>query len=84
MVFWLSIGVATWILHPQLIAENKFFIITIIVLEIACYVISWIKFGKETCTHAFHLFVTLGVHEFYFLIVYFGYRIVHLTFFNVK
>ena len=53
MIFWLSIGIATWILHPKLIAENKFFIITIIVLEIACYVISWIKFRKETCTHAF-------------------------------
>ena len=53
LIFWLSIGVSTWILFPDLIAENKIPIITIIILEAMCYIVSIIKFGKEICTHAF-------------------------------
>ncbi|WP_405368608.1 CDP-alcohol phosphatidyltransferase family protein [Nonlabens sp. Asnod2-A12] len=53
MVFWLSIGFATWILYPQLIANNYVSIYVILAMEIACYVISLVKFKKETCTHAF-------------------------------
>ncbi|QTD38606.1 CDP-alcohol phosphatidyltransferase family protein [Polaribacter batillariae] len=53
MVFWLSIGFATWILYPNLIKENSIAIWSILIMEIACYVISYLKFGKETCTHAF-------------------------------
>ena len=53
MIFWLSIGFATWILYPKLISDNSIVIWTILGMEIACYVISLIKFKKETCTHAF-------------------------------
>jgi CDP-diacylglycerol--glycerol-3-phosphate 3-phosphatidyltransferase len=53
MIFWLSIGFATWILYPKLLAANSAVIWTILGMEIACYVISLIKFKKETCTHAF-------------------------------
>lgn len=53
MIFWLSIGFATWLLYPKLISENATVIWTIIGMEISCYVISLIKFKKETCTHAF-------------------------------
>lgn len=53
MVFWLSIGFATYFLHPDLIADNSTVIWTILGMEIACYVISFLRFGKETCTHAF-------------------------------
>lgn len=53
MIFWLSIGFATWILFPKLISDNSVLIWTIVGMEIACYVISLIKFKKETCTHAF-------------------------------
>jgi len=53
MIFWLSIGFATWILYPKLISENSGVIWTILGMEIACYVISLIKFKRETCTHAF-------------------------------
>lgn len=53
LVFWLSIGIATWILFPELIKTHRFAIISIIVLEALCYTISFIKFKKETCTHAF-------------------------------
>ncbi|RXR30088.1 CDP-alcohol phosphatidyltransferase family protein [Flavobacterium piscinae] len=53
MIFWLSIGFATWILYPTLISENAAVIWTILGMEVACYVISFLKFKKETCTHAF-------------------------------
>lgn len=53
MIFWLSIGFATWILYPNLIKENSIAIWSILIMEIACYVISFLKFKKETCTHAF-------------------------------
>lgn len=53
MVFWLSIGIATWVLYPKLISNNSIAIWTILVMELACYIVSLIKFKKETCTHAF-------------------------------
>ncbi|PKH51258.1 CDP-alcohol phosphatidyltransferase [Tenacibaculum sp. Bg11-29] len=53
MVFWVSIGLATWILYPKLISDNSIVIWTILGMELACYAISFIKFKKETCTHAF-------------------------------
>ena len=53
LVFWISIGVATYLLFPDLIKENKFAIISIFAMEALCYVISFAKFGKETCTHAY-------------------------------
>lgn len=53
MVFWLSIGFATWLLYPEQISDNSNAIFAILLLEIACYVISILKFKKETCTHAF-------------------------------
>lgn len=53
MIFWLSIGIATWILYPTLIKNNSFSIWTILAMEASCYVISLLKFKKETCTHAF-------------------------------
>lgn len=52
MIFWVSIGVATWMLYPQLIKDNAVPIIVIFVMEAACYIISIVRFGKETCTHA--------------------------------
>jgi CDP-diacylglycerol--glycerol-3-phosphate 3-phosphatidyltransferase len=53
MVFWLSIGFSTWILYPGLINANAFSIVAILLMEVLCYVISIVKFGKETCSHAF-------------------------------
>ena len=53
MLFWLSIGFATWILYPKLISDNAMVIWVILGMEISCYVISLIKFKRETCTHAF-------------------------------
>lgn len=53
MLFWLSIGISTWILYPKIIAENSVAIWAILGMEILVYIISIIKFKKETCTHAF-------------------------------
>lgn len=53
MFFWLSIGIATWMLHPDLIRDNRIAIWIILSMEISCYAISVIRFRKETCTHAF-------------------------------
>jgi CDP-diacylglycerol--glycerol-3-phosphate 3-phosphatidyltransferase len=53
MIFWLSIGIATWMLYPQLIRDNAIPIWTILAMEAACYAISLLKFKRETCTHAF-------------------------------
>lgn len=53
MIFWLSIGVATWILYPKLIHDNRIAIWIILVMEVSVYMISLIKFKRETCTHAF-------------------------------
>lgn len=53
MVFWLSIGFATWILYPQLIHEHAGAIWMILGMEAMVYAISIYKFKKETCTHAF-------------------------------
>jgi CDP-diacylglycerol--glycerol-3-phosphate 3-phosphatidyltransferase len=53
MVFWLSIGVSTWILFPDLIRANSGSIWAILAMEASVYLISILKFGRETCTHAF-------------------------------
>lgn len=53
MIFWLSIGFATWMLYPKLISDNLFAIRVILAMEISVYVISIVKFKRETCTHAF-------------------------------
>jgi CDP-diacylglycerol--glycerol-3-phosphate 3-phosphatidyltransferase len=53
MIFWLSIGFATWMLYPKLISDNTIVIWTILGMEVACYIISYIKFKKQPCTHSF-------------------------------
>lgn len=52
LIFWLSIGFATYWLNPELIKEHWKSISLIFIMETLCYVISLWKFGKETCTHA--------------------------------
>lgn len=52
LVFWLCAGWCAWLLNPEIIVENKYAIITIFVMEGLTYLFSFLKFGKETCTHA--------------------------------
>lgn len=52
LVFWLSIGFATYWLNPEIIQDHWKSITLIFGMEDLCYIISFWKFGKETCTHA--------------------------------
>lgn len=53
LVFWLSLGLATYFLNTELIKNHWQSIVLIFIMEALCYIISILKFGKETCTHAF-------------------------------
>lgn len=53
LVFWLAIALSCYFLHPALILSHRWGIIAVFVMEGLCYATSLIKFGKETCTHAF-------------------------------
>jgi len=53
LVFWLCVAWCSWILNPEIIKENAYSIALIFIMEALTYVFSFIKFGKETCTHAF-------------------------------
>lgn len=52
LFFWLCVGWCTWLLNPEIIRDHKYAIISIFVMEGLTYVFSFLKFGKETCTHA--------------------------------
>jgi phosphatidylglycerophosphate synthase len=52
LVFWVCAGWCAWLLNPEIIIANKYAIITIFVMEGLTYLFSFLKFGKETCTHA--------------------------------
>lgn len=52
LVFWLCAGWCSWLLNPEIIINNRYAIITIFVMEGLTYIFSFLKFGKETCTHA--------------------------------
>ena len=53
MLFWLSIGLSTWIIYPDLITTHLFQVRLILGLEILCYIVSILKFKKESASHAF-------------------------------
>jgi len=52
LIFWLSIGIANWMIRSDILADHLIFIFILIAMEGLCYLISLIKFKKETCTHA--------------------------------
>jgi len=53
LVFWLSLGFASYFLNAELIKNEWKGILVIFIMEALCYLVSFLKFGKETCTHAF-------------------------------
>lgn len=53
LFFWVSAGWCTWLLNPEIVIHNKYAVVMIFVMEGLTYVLSILKFGKETCTHAF-------------------------------
>ncbi len=53
MVFWLSIGLATYCIYPHLIMNTIIEIRILLGLEVLCYVVSLVKFKRESASHAF-------------------------------
>jgi len=51
-IFWVAILVSAYIVSPIFFKTNLVLIFIVILLEIACYAISFIKFKKEVATHA--------------------------------
>lgn len=52
LFFWLCVAWCSWLLNPEIIKDNAVAIIVIFAMEALTYVFSFMKFGKETCTHA--------------------------------
>lgn len=80
LVFWLAIAVSCYLLNPEIIKNNKIGIFCVFFMEAMCYLTSFIKFRKETCTHAF-LSKIWGLLLFstFFSIIGFGYGGILLT-----
>ncbi|OIQ21322.1 MAG: CDP-alcohol phosphatidyltransferase [Flavobacterium sp. MedPE-SWcel] len=52
LIFWICVGWCAWLLNPEIILANKYAIIVVFIMEALTYIFSFLKFGKETCTHA--------------------------------
>ena len=50
--FWLCIVAGGYLVRPSFFKTNLVLIIIILILEAACYALSFIKFKKEVATHA--------------------------------
>ncbi|GET44950.1 CDP-alcohol phosphatidyltransferase family protein [Capnocytophaga felis] len=53
LIFWISAGIAAYWLESKLIKQYTIEIIILFITEGLCYAISFFRFKKETCTHAF-------------------------------
>jgi CDP-diacylglycerol--glycerol-3-phosphate 3-phosphatidyltransferase len=52
MIFWVSAGWSAWALHADIIKQYWIAILILFATEGLCYLVSFMRFGKETCTHA--------------------------------
>lgn len=50
--FWIAVLAAAWILHPAALLAAAPWIGLVVVLELLCYALSFVRFGRETSTHA--------------------------------
>lgn len=53
MIFWVSIGISSCVIYPELINSNKYSIAFVFTMEGLCYLISLLKFRKETLHSCF-------------------------------
>lgn len=53
LVFWIAVAISCYLIYPEAIQDKIYGVVLLIAMEVVCYVTSFIKFGKETCTHAF-------------------------------
>jgi CDP-diacylglycerol--glycerol-3-phosphate 3-phosphatidyltransferase len=50
--FWLAVVASCYIIAPEFFKSNLIQILILIGLEVACYIVSFVKFRKEVATHA--------------------------------
>ena len=53
MIFWLSAGFTSWFIWPDVIRANQQVVYILLGMEALCYLVSFLRFGKETCSHAY-------------------------------
>lgn len=53
LVFWIAVAISCYLIYPDIILDKIYGVVLLLVMEVLCYATSFIKFGKETCTHAF-------------------------------
>jgi len=53
MIFWLSAGFTAWFIWPAVIRDNNLAIYILLGMEALCYLVSLLKFKRETCSHAY-------------------------------
>ncbi|MNK19672.1 CDP-alcohol phosphatidyltransferase [compost metagenome] len=53
LIFWIAVAISCYLIYPEAISDKIYGVVLLIVMEAVCYMTSIIKFGKETCTHAF-------------------------------
>lgn len=51
MLFWLSIGFYSFWIHPEIINEHIYLVRAVLAMEVCCYILSFLKFGKESAFH---------------------------------
>lgn len=53
LIFWIAVAISCYVIYPEAIYDKIYGVVLLIAMEAVCYMTSIIKFGKETCTHAF-------------------------------
>jgi len=53
LIFWIAVAISCYLIYPEAILDKIYGVVLLIAMEVVCYMTSIIKFGKETCTHAF-------------------------------
>lgn len=53
LVFWLCVLACIGILHPAVIQRHWPLIVALLLLEATGYAVSFLRFGKEPCTHSY-------------------------------
>ena len=61
MFFWVSIGLSSYLLYPEIISNQLCYVIMVLIMEALCYVISFIKIWKRNLYSCFFI-EDLGVN----------------------
>lgn len=53
LIFWLGCLVALIVVRPHTMWHYRYLFVSFLMLEALCYAVSFWRFGRETCTHAY-------------------------------